>query len=218
MTKYIASFKKDSNGISIGDIKEKINISEFDALLINVKMTKDDKVVVHNDNKHNIIEHTLNEIKEIVKLDSNYKNIVTLEGALTLAKHDKPLLIKINCSECCEKLIDEVIKLVSKFENRTIYISMPSYEYLTNPYELSSNHKIGLYTKEAPDIKVLELPCSFFHIDKKIVDKKVIDSLIELNYDVIVGTFNNDDEIKKLEDSLKSTIKKIGIVKTIDTI
>ncbi len=178
---------------------------------LDINITKDNVIVVfHDDNllrmtnlDKGINNITYNEIKNLSLLDTKEK-IPTLEEVLKLIKGKVLLNIEIKKTNNYKVLIDNLIKLLNKYNGKYIIQSF-DYKcllYLKNNYPniirglliSGNNNKIHNYICNIIYIKICKI--NFISISKKLINNKKYLKYMN-NYPTYIWTIKSKEELDK---------------------
>lgn len=190
--------------------KKAVNLGYSIELDINI--TKDDVLVVFHDNNlkrmtglnRNIRSMTYSEIKNLYLLNTK-ERIPTLEEVLKLVAGKVTLIIEVKKSNKYRLLIDDLVKLLNKYNGDYIVQSFDyrSLLYLKNNYSniargllISGSYKHKLYRYISSSIFISLCKVDFISISKKLVGKKKYIKYID-KYDTYIWTIKSSDELDK---------------------
>lgn len=201
--------------IKLGDANKKIQAVEID-----VRLTKDNKVVVIHDDVIDRVSNGKGKVREM-SLDRlkrfNYgsflkrSTISTLEEVLD--KFSENTLLVIELKDELDKnifLSDKVLEITSKYPNLNICFK-------------SFNQDIILYLKKHTNIKVgalvnekhisnLDLDMDFYSISKKIITKDMIEEKLSQNKQIMIWTINSKEDMELLKNNIGDYINDIAII------
>lgn len=195
---------------SISSIKQAI-FEEADYAEIDVMTTKDNVVVLFHDltlkriNKSNLAIKDMT-FEETQKVDNGSyfsekfagEKIPTLEEVLKLAKGKIKLNIELKPMQENEKLAEEVVNLVKKYdmENEVVITSL-NYDILQETKNLTNNISVG-YILMAGVGDLTKLNVDFLSVEKSVLKSKLVYAMHALNKEVHVWTINDIDEIEEV--------------------
>lgn len=195
---------------SISSIKQAI-FEEADYAEIDVMTTKDNIVVLFHDltlkriNKSNLAIKDMT-FEETQKVDNGSyfsekfagEKIPTLEEVLKLAKGKIKLNIELKPMQENEKLAEEVVKLVKKYdmENEVVITSL-NYDILQETKNLTNKIPVG-YILMAGVGDLTKLNVDFLSVEKSVLKSKLVYAMHALNKEVHVWTINDIDEIEEV--------------------
>ena len=195
---------------SISSIKQAI-FEEADYAEIDVMTTKDNIVVLFHDltlkriNKSNLAIKDMT-FEETQKVDNGSyfsekfagEKIPTLEEVLKLAKGKIKLNIELKPMQENEKLAEEVVKLVKKYdmENEVVITSL-NYDILQETKNLTNKISVG-YILMAGVGDLTKLNVDFLSVEKSVLKSKLVYAMHALNKEVHVWTINDIDEIEEV--------------------
>ena len=185
-------------------IKNKADFAEID-----VRLTKDNIVVLSHDaslkrlaDKNIIIEDSFYKDLKKINIGKDYgvnERVPTLEEVLKYAKNKIKLNIEIKIKNYNYKLVDEVIKLVRKynFENYCIITSL-DYNALKKVKVLDYRLKTGLimYVRLGNLNHILKNEnVDILSMEESQVNKKIVEIIHEHNKKVFVWTVNDEESM-----------------------
>lgn len=195
---------------SISSIKQAI-FEEADYAEIDVMTTKDNVVVLFHDltlkriNKSNLAIKDMT-FEETQKVDNGSyfsekfagEKIPTLEEVLKLAKGKIKLNIELKPMQENEKLAEEVVNLVKKYdmENEVVITSL-NYDILQETKNLTNKISVG-YILMAGVGDLTKLNVDFLSVEKSVLKSKLVYAMHALNKEVHVWTINDIDEIEEV--------------------
>lgn len=195
---------------SISSIKQAI-FEEADYAEIDVMTTKDNIVVLFHDltlkriNKSNLAIKDMT-FEETQKVDNGSyfsekfagEKIPTLEEVLKLAKGKIKLNIELKPMQENEKLAEEVVNLVKKYdmENEVVITSL-NYDILQETKNLTNKIPVG-YILMAGVGDLTKLNVDFLSVEKSVLKSKLVYAMHALNKEVHVWTINDIDEIEEV--------------------
>lgn len=195
---------------SISSIKQAI-FEEADYAEIDVMTTKDNIVVLFHDltlkriNKSNLAIKDMT-FEETQKVDNGSyfsekfagEKIPTLEEVLKLAKGKIKLNIELKPMQENEKLAEEVVNLVKKYdmENEVVITSL-NYDILQETKNLTNKISVG-YILMAGVGDLTKLNVDFLSVEKSVLKSKLVYAMHALNKEVHVWTINDIDEIEEV--------------------
>lgn len=170
-----------------------------DGVEFDVRLSKDNKVVVYHDKD---IEgkylKDLN-IEEIRSYNIGCKikkaHIPTLEEVLDRIDTNKIIIIELkNEKEKNEELCKEVLNILSLYTDKNIYLQSFNKDII-EILKYQNMYKIGVLVNEN-NKELLEENVDFYSLSKHIATNELIEKLLSENKEVMLWTINSDKELK----------------------
>ncbi len=177
-----------------------------DYIELDVRKTKDNKIVIAHDNSLKRILKINKKISnltydEILKLDNRDDKIPLLEDAIVLAKENR-IKLNIELKELIieKNLVNDVIDLLNKYHyTDNVVLSSFKYSYLKKAKEINPKIKT-IYNMSLIDIDALEYDVDGFSVNKYLITEGFIKKAHDKQKEVCVWTINTEDEVKKMLD------------------
>ena len=201
--------------IKLGDLNSNIHGVEID-----VRLTKDGRVVVIHDEdidrtsngKGLVREMSLERLKRF-NFGSFLKRttISTLEDVLEGFSQNTLLIIELK-EELDKKilLVTRVLEITSKYPNLNIWFKSFSKEIISYLKEKTNRPVGALVNKNHLDN--LNLDMDFYSISKKIINKEIIMDKINKNKPIMVWTINTKEDFVLLQNNIENYINNVYII------
>ncbi len=204
-----STFYPDNTFVSMNEAV----LERADYIEIDVRVTKDGKIVVFHDKNlkrvcnlnMKIEDMTLKEIKNID--NGSYKNqlfkgekIPTLEEVFERYKDKIKFNLHLKVSDKNDILIKEVDKIIDKYHmNSNVIITCSNREIIEKYKKENPKSKTGLIMGKNIN-KIENCSCDLFSLKYDLVSKEVVDKIHKNNKEVHVWTVNDADKISRLID------------------
>ena len=204
-------------GIFNNKIKENTYLAIFNAfnnknihgVEFDIKFTKDNKIVVIHDKTINrtsngigIVENmTLKELQKYNFGSKNfYQTIPTLEKILEI-NTNKLFLIEIKVSNNNKLFSKILLDILDKYKNKKIYLMSFNKKILNVIRRKNRNLNIGLIylTNNIKSYKY-----NFYVLHDKLINKDIINNLINRNKEIFIWTINNNKELSKIKNKINN--------------
>lgn len=201
--------------IKLGDNNPNINAVEID-----VRLTKDDEVVViHDENidrvsngKGYVREMSLERLKRF-NLGSfiNRASISTLEEVLDKFSSNTLLIIELK-DELNKSILlaKKVVEITSKYSKLNIWFKSFSSDivrFLKN----NTDRKVGILINKN-NIDNLNLDMDFYSISKKIINDDIVDDVLSKNKPLMIWTVNTKEDMEMLKNNINLDLNNIYII------
>lgn len=191
---------------------EKAIEESADYVEIDVRLTKDNKVVLFHDNtlkrvngSDKSIEHmTLEDVKKVdngsyKNRKYDYENIPTLEEVFKnfKGKIKFNIELKMNNKECYE-LAKEVSRLIKEY-SMSQYVVVSSFNQLTIEKFKRDNKNIKTgYIISHPMDNIEELQCDFISVKYNLLSKELVEEIHKNNKEIYAWTINDEENVRKI--------------------
>ena len=207
-TKTIPSYSKDA-------ILLALNESRIDGVLLNLYVTRDNKIVVFDcatvDNeKEKLQDLTLEHLRRRnFQAGVRKHSIVELSELLKLFKDtNKLLLLNIEATVCSERMIDNLLEETAKYPNTNIYIQAEDKEVLCYLQEKAKRQRIGLSISEKAQNMWQEIADFYAAGDPK-NNLKNMDSKMGENKRIMIAKINTLEEFQQATEDLGISSNKV---------
>ena len=204
-------------GIYNSKIKENTYLAIFNAfnnkniygVEFDIRLTKDNKIVIIHDETINrtsngigIVENmTLKELQKYNFGSKNfYQTIPTLEKILEI-NTNKLFLIEIKVSNNSKLFSKILLDILDKYKNKKIYLMSFNKKILNVIRRKNRNLNIGLIylTNNIKSYKY-----NFYVLYDKLINKDIINNLINRNKEIFIWTINNNKELSKIKNKINN--------------
>lgn len=191
-------------------ISRALNNNSLVGVEIDVRLTKDNKIVVIHDknisrtsNGYGIVENlTLSELQKYNFGSTNFYQVIpTLEKVLDLSS-SKIILIEIKINRNVNNFYKSLINILKKYKNKNIYLMSFNKNIINKLRKKLKYCKVGfiyLTNKIKHNYKN-----DFYVINHKFINKKQIDTLLKKNKEVLFWTINKFKELQKIDSQIKN--------------
>ena len=197
--------------------KEALSYDYVKGIEVDVRLTKDKKLVVIHDmtinrtsNGIGIVENmTLKELQKYNFGSKNfYQTIPTLEKILEI-NTNKLFLIEIKVSNNVKVFSEILLDTLSKYKDKHIYLMSFNKDMLKVIRENNKNYNIGLIylTNNIKSYKY-----NFYVLYDNFINNDIINNLFKRNKEVFVWTINNYNEFNNIKKKIKNYNKLYFIV------
>lgn len=192
----------------------------IDGVEIDVRLTKDNKVVVIHDNTIDRTSNGAGMVREM-SLDRlkrfNYGSFIkrstisTLEEVLNKFSSDTLLIIELKDElDKNDILASKVVDITSKYPDINICFKSFSkgiVEYL----KMYSNRPVGILINKN-NTELLNLDVDFYSISKHVINSDIVKELMDQNKIIMVWTINSKEEMELLRQNLEGYLTDIYII------
>jgi len=201
--------------IKLGDVNPRVHAVEID-----VRLTKDNRVVVIHDDtidrvsngKGKVSEMSLERLKRF-----NYGSFLkratinTLEEVLSNFSQETLLIIELK-DELERSLIlaNKVLEITSKYPNLNMCFKSFSKDIVLY-LKQRSNYPIGVVVNKN-NISDLELDVDFYSISKKIITSNLISNKLSQNKRIMVWTINSSEDMETLRNTIGNYLNYIYVI------
>lgn len=191
---------------TMSSIKEGFNSLNTIGVEVDIRKTKDNKLVICHDfittrtsNSNFIIENTpLNELKKYnFGTNTNYDTIPTLFGTLKSIDTNKIFLLEIKD----DSVVDYLIEVLRLNFDKNIYVMVNDVKSFNKLYKLNNfnNVKIGMIFFTSPSIDIFTNRPNFIAVNSKFVSKKLEIDCFNEHIELFVFNVDSDKEKEKFK-------------------
>lgn len=211
---------KNTKENTLGAIKLGDSNSRIDGVEIDVRLTKDNQVVVIHDESIDRVSNGKGKVSEM-SLDRlkrfNYGSflkrttISTLDEVLNKFSTKTLLIIELK-DELIRNIIlaKKVLEITSRYPNLNIWFKSFSKDIVI--YLKENTHRpVGALVNKN-HIDNLDLDVDFYSISKKIIANEMVSSKLLQNKNIMVWTINSKDDMEALNNSVGTNLENIYII------
>ncbi|MBQ7136737.1 MAG: hypothetical protein IJO43_02015 [Bacilli bacterium] len=211
---------KNTKENTLGAIKLGDSNSRIDGVEIDVRLTKDNQVVVIHDESIDRVSNGKGKVSEM-SLDRlkrfNYGSflkrttISTLDEVLNKFSTKTLLIIELK-DELIRNIIlaKKVLEITSRYPNLNIWFKSFSKDIVIYLKE-NTNRPVGALVNKN-HIDNLDLDVDFYSISKKIITNEMVSSKLLQNKNIMVWTINSKDDMEALNNSVGTNLENIYII------
>lgn len=192
----------------------------IDGVEIDVRLTKDNEVVVIHDDtidrisdgKGRVNEMSLERLRRF-----NYGTIIkpstinTLDEVLRGFSSNTILIIELKADDGKEELLaNKVISIINKYPNLNIWLQSFS-QSIIDYLKKHSHHPIGVLVNKN-NINTLNLNVDFYAISEHIITKEMIKNLLNQKKLVLVWTICSSNDMRSLEEKIGNYLQNIYVI------
>jgi len=217
MIKWIAhrgNFNTDAIENSYEALLDSIHHPDIDGIELDVRLTKDHKVVVYHDatlerlsNGVGLVrDKTLKELKTyLIGRGKHHTTIPTLDEVLRDIRCSKKIMIELK-DETGDYpiLVDQVCKIIGRYQNLNLYLASFRYELLTYLQKKCRKVKIGIFVSDWINQSYLKNSFDFNVIKADWIDE------VDLSKETFVWTVDDHKTLEKIKKGAHG--KSIGII------
>ncbi len=191
-------------------ISRALNNNSLVGVEIDVRLTKDNKIVVIHDknisrtsNGFGIVENmTLSELQKYnFGSKKFYQTIPTLDKVLDI-RTSKIILIEIKINRNVNNFYKSLITILEKYKNKNIYLMSFNKNIINKLRKKFKYYKVGfIYLTNKINYNYKN---DFYVINHNFINKKQINTLFKKNKKVFFWTLNKFNELQKINSQIKN--------------
>jgi glycerophosphoryl diester phosphodiesterase len=198
-----------------------LNTKYIDGVEIDVRLTKDNNLVVIHDNNINRTSDGIGFVKNMTYQElkrynfgtiDNYQMIPKLIDVLSIYKNKKILIIEIKNNYKIDITLEIIYLLIKRYPKNNIYIGSFNKEIIIRLNQIAPTIKIGIFIINELQMNNIELPISFIGLHYSLIDKSLAKQLIEKNIIVMLWTIDDKDTLFYIKDLLGDYYSKMYII------